>query len=123
VIDYKDGLRASVFMADRFVDDFAVAWRYADDRTDSTCFWLQDGRPYMHFAYLLKGIEQMIHTNQPTWPVERTVLTSGLLDAALQSRYRDGEAINTPYLNIAYQTQWRWQSPPPPPATRPANAQ
>jgi hypothetical protein len=123
VIDYHDGLRASVFMADRFVDDFSVAWRYADGSAASTCFWLQDGRPYMHFAYLLKGIEQMIHTRRPTWPVERTLLTSGLLDAALQSNHREGEAINTPYLNIAYQTQWRWQSPPPPPPTRPAKAQ
>jgi hypothetical protein len=114
VIDYGDGLRASVFMADRFVDDFSVAWRFADGRSESTCFWLQDGRPYMHFAYLLKGIEQMIHTGQPTWPVERTLLTSGLLDAALQSRHRSGTLIDTPYLNIGYRSNWTWRSPPPP---------
>jgi hypothetical protein len=123
IIDYADGLRASIFMADRYVDDFTVAWRYADGRADSTCFWLQDGRPYMHFSYLLKGIEQMIETSQPTWAVERTLLTSGLLDAALQSHHHDGALIETPYLNIAYRSNWTWQSPPPPPVTRPANAQ
>jgi hypothetical protein len=77
----------------------------------------------MHFAYLLKGVEQMILTGQPTWPVERTLLTSGLLDAALQSHQRGGSVIETPYLNIAYKSNWTWQSPPPPPATRAANTQ
>jgi hypothetical protein len=123
VLDYHDGLRASIFMADRFVGDFAVAWRYADGRTTSTCFWLQDGRPYMHFSYLLKGVEEMIHTGQPTWPVERTLLTSGLLDALLQSRHRGGAPVDTPHLNISYKSDWNWQMPPPPPRTRPAAGQ
>lgn len=123
VIDYNDGLRASVFMADQFVHGFAAAWQYADGHSDSTCFWLQDGRPYMHFAYLLKGIEPMMHSSRPTWPVERTLLTSGLLDAALQSRLRDGAVIETPYLNVAYHSDWAWHSPPAPPVTRSANAQ
>src|SRR6185369_17329794 len=123
VINYSDGLRASVFMADRYVDDFAVAWRYADGSTASTCFWLQDGRPYMHFSYLLKGIEQMIQTGQPTWPVERTLLTSGLLDAALQSHHKNGAVIDTPYININYKANWTSQQPPPPPPTRPAAGQ
>jgi hypothetical protein len=123
VIDYTDGLRASVLMASGSVKDFTVAWRYADGSRYATCFWLQDGRPFMHFAYLLKGIEQMFHTGQPTWPVERTLLTSGLLDAALQSHHRDGAVIETPYLNITYRSNWAWQMPPPPPPTRPSAGQ
>jgi hypothetical protein len=123
VIDHADGLRASIFMADRFVDDFTVAWRYADGHSESTCFWLQDGRPYMHFSYLLKGVEQMTRTGQPTWPVERALLTSGLLDAALQSHHKSGAIIDTPYLNITYKSNWIWQTPPPPPPTRPTAGQ
>lgn len=123
VVDYIDGLRASVLMASGSAKDFTVAWRYADGTRHSTCFWLQDGRPFMHFAYLLKGIEQMIHTGQPTWPAERTLLTSGLLDAALQSHHRAGATIETPYLNIAYRSNWNWQTPPPPPPTRPTTGQ
>ncbi len=123
IIDYTDGLRASVFMASGPAKDFAVAWRYADGSRHSTCFWLQDGRPFMHFSYLLQGVEQMIHSGKPTWPAERTLLTSGLLDAALQSRHRDSAAIDTPHLNITYRSNWAWQMPPPPPPTRPTAGQ
>jgi hypothetical protein len=119
VIDYRDGLKASIFMCSGPVHEFCVAWKYSDGRSQSTCFWLQDGRPFMHFSYLLKGIEQMVQTGKPAWPAERTLLTSGLLDAALQSKQRGGEVVETSYLNIAYQSNWNWQMPPAPPPTRP----
>src|SRR5262245_40617194 len=123
MIDYRDGLRASILWASP-INEWTVAWRYADDgSTASTCFWTQEGRPYMHFTYLLKGVEQMIHTGQPTWPVERTLLTSGALDALLQSRTANSEIIQTPYLNITYQPNWSWQMPPPPPPARPSAGQ
>jgi hypothetical protein len=99
-----------------------VAWRYADGATQSTCFATQEGRPFMHFTYLLKGVEQLVHTGQPPWPAERTLLTSGLLDALLQSRRR-GQPVETPHLQIAYQSHWTWQMPPPAPPTRPTAGQ
>jgi hypothetical protein len=122
VIDYRDGLRASVLWASP-INEWGVAWRYGDGSTQSTCFWTQEGRPYMHFSYLLKGAEQMIHTGRPAWPVERTLLTSGMLDALLQSRRRGGETVATSHLDIAYKTDWTWQMPPPPPPTRPSAGQ
>jgi len=118
VIDYEDGLRASILTANGAVGEWTVAWRYGDGRSESTCFWTQEARPFMHFTYLLKGAEQMIHTGQPTWPPERTLLTSGALDALLVSHKDSGKTIPTPQLNIVYQPTHAWQQPPPPPTNR-----
>ena len=123
VIDYEDGLRASVLTLNGAVGEWTVAWRYADGRSQSTSFWTQEGRPFGHFTFLLQGAERMIHTGKPTWPAERTLLTSGALDALLVSKKQGGAVLATPQLKVAYQSQWDWKMPPAPPPTRPTAGQ
>ncbi len=118
VLDYEDGLRASILTANGAVGEWTVAWRYGDGRTESTCFWTQEARPFMHFTYLLKGAEQMIHSGRPTWPPERTLLTSGALDALLVSKKDGGKIIPTPQLKVTYEPTHNWQQPPEPPMGR-----
>ncbi len=123
VIDYRDGLRACVFTLNGAVGEWASAWQYEDGSVESTLFSTQEERPFHHFSYLLMGIEQMMHTGKPTWPVERTLLTSGVLDAVHVSMHQDGKVIETPWLDIAYKSHWNWQQPPPPPPGRPIQEQ
>ena len=54
---------------------------------------------------------------------ERTLLTSGTLDALLQSYSRGGAPVATPHLRIQYRPTWRWQEPQPPPPGRPWSEQ
>jgi len=125
VIDYADGLRASVMTMNTWrVVEWAAAWRSADrDNIQATLFWTQEARPFQHFTFLLKGIENMFHAGRPSWPVERTLLTSGILDAALISKRDGGRSVATPYLDVRYKPTWRWSQPPPPPPSRPIQGQ
>jgi hypothetical protein len=118
-VEYADGLRANLLELNGAAGEWSAAWRYADDeRIESSLFWTQEGRPGMHFTWLLHGIEQMMHTDQPAWNVERTLLTSGTLHALLVSLKEDQRRVETPYLILSYQPSWRWTEPPPPPLMR-----
>ncbi|HUE70476.1 MAG TPA: hypothetical protein VMP01_06255 [Pirellulaceae bacterium] len=125
-VEYTDGFKASVISENSGIfAEWAVAWRREDDTTRSTTFWTQEARPFMHFTYLVKGVDQMMHTGQPTWPIERTVVTSAVLDAAHISQKRGGQIVETPYLAaFKYPTpEWTFQQPPEPPMGRPIQEQ
>jgi hypothetical protein len=118
-VEYADGLKASVLTLNHAVREWAIAWRTNSGEEQSTLFHTQEARPFMHFAYLLEGIEAMMHTGAPAWPVERTLLTSVLLDALLTSKLQGGKRLETPSLAIAYRNPHDWRQPPPPPPDRP----
>lgn len=114
VIEYTDGLKASVLTLPETQLDWTAAWRYGDGSSAATVFWTEEDRPFMHFSLLVKELEPFLTTGKPTWPVERTLLTTGMLDALLISHRDGGKIVETPQLAIKYQTQWQWKQPPPP---------
>ena len=104
LIDYNDGLKAAAFLMTGMVEDFTVAIE-TDGKTVSTLMNLQNGRPYHHFGCLVKNIETMFETGKPPYPVERTMLTSGILDFALDSRVQGYRKLETAELaKVRYQT-------------------
>lgn len=120
VIDYTDGFRARVLTLNGVVGEWTVAWRERGvTKPVSTCFWTQEARPFMHFAHLMEGVDRMFQTGKPAWPAERTLMTSGLLDALLQSKKQGGKILATEHLKFAYRTDWTWRQPPEPPKGRP----
>jgi hypothetical protein len=124
IVEYRDGLRLYLLELNGAASGWSAAWRYEPDRRiESTEFRTQEARPAYHFQLLLNGIEGMIFSGQPSWNSERTLLTSGVLDALLQSHVRGGRRIETPYLGISYQPIWRWRELDPPPPGRPWSEQ
>lgn len=102
LFEYIDGFVGAVFMF-RCVHGTAIGMEVqGKNRPLATAFDERSTPRHPHFAYLLKAIEGMIHTGRPAYPVERTLLTSGILDRGLNSRAAQGERIETPELQISY---------------------
>lgn len=101
-VDYADGLQAGILHADAEVEDFVSAYQATED-AEPICreFRLQRGKPYSHFSRLVLEIEKFIHTARPPFPVERSYLTSGALDAIMKSIHLQAEC-KTPYLQVRY---------------------
>jgi hypothetical protein len=105
VVNYSDGLQAAAFLLTGLVEDFTVAVDVEGQAAPvSTLMKLQHGRPHHHFGCLVKNIEKMFETGKAPYPVERTMLTSGILDFALESRIQGYRKLDTPQLaRVRYQ--------------------
>ncbi|MEF3302090.1 hypothetical protein [Paenibacillus sp. GYB003] len=101
-LHYRDGLKSAVLLANPAVSTFVSAYQ-ADEQESPVCreFMLQDGKPYIHFGRLVLEIEKFMHTGRPPHPVERSLLTTGALDACMRSLHA-GEAVDTPHLLVRY---------------------
>jgi hypothetical protein len=124
LIDFRDGLKAAAVMLNGLAYEghsgaFGFIARLKGQKgLAGTHFYLQNWAPFGHFGYLVKAIESMIHTGHPAYPVERTLLTTGMLDAAMTSRHEKGKRIETPYLDVKYQPlDWPFAPGPPPTKT------
>jgi hypothetical protein len=122
IVDYEDGLKASVLSLGQLYIEWSAAWRDGDGAAESAVFWTQEERPFFHFSILWEHLDRFFATGQPPWPVERTLLTTGLLDSLLISARDGGRVVETPHLRFAYHSAWDWRQPPPPPPGRPLNS-
>jgi hypothetical protein len=110
---HNDGLRCTVIAGNGLVGDFNFAAHIAGEpKPLSTNIYLPMGTLANFFSPLSRHVEEMFVTGKAAYPIERTLLTTGLTEAAVTSRHQDGARINTPHLRIGYQpttesTYWR----------------
>ena len=104
LVRYADGLKASVLHLNGYVSEFAYAARRRDGTVDACEFHTQEGGPFAHFGYLTRNIEQFFRTGVPPYPCERTLLITGVIDAVMNSRSEGCRVVDTPHLDIRYES-------------------
>jgi len=110
--EYTDGTRGTVVMLNGVVQDFNFAARIKGRKQPlSTMFYLPPNPNVVYSAALMDNAEQMFLTGKAPYPVERTMLTSGMVESALQSLTKK-QPLKTPHLNVTYRasresTFWR----------------
>ncbi|MEW4531388.1 hypothetical protein [Maioricimonas sp. JC845] len=102
-IEYADGLKATMLQMNGLVQDFTFAARLKGRSEPlSTLFYLPPVPNVTYSAGLMSKAEEMFMTGKAPYPVERTMLTSGMVQAALQSVANDQQKTATPHLNVEY---------------------
>jgi len=103
VIEYRDGLRATVLLLNGHVDDTTFAARIdGQKRPVSTLFYLPPPPGASFLQALTWRIEDFLAAGRPPYPVERTLLSGGILDVALESRVNKHARLDTPDLDVSY---------------------
>ncbi len=98
VVEYADGLRGAGYLSPQHTREFAGAVKAAGrEKPAGTWFYLP--KPQRdHFSFLCNHIEVMFLTGKPSYPVERTLLTTGMLAFLMDSRHQGGKRVATPEL-------------------------
>jgi hypothetical protein len=102
-IEYADGTKATLLMLDGAIGDFNIAVRLAGQDLVSTQFFMPPAPNETYSACLAAKIDQMYQTRATPYPIQRTLLTTGVLEACLNSRHRPNERLETPHLVASYQ--------------------
>jgi len=111
-IEYRDGLKATLLMLNGAVKDFNFAARVKGMREiQSTQFLLTPEPNVTYSACLMRKVEEMFETGKAPYPVERTLLVSGVLESCLTSKIQEHNRLETPHLSVAYRPPRESQFP------------
>jgi hypothetical protein len=100
--EYADRVKATMLLMNGLVNDFTVAVQIKGEQQPlSTLFHLPPNPNVVYSAALMSKAEEMFLTSKAPYPAERTLLTSGLVQAGMQSLH-DGKRLETPHLAVTY---------------------
>lgn len=103
-VEYADGLKGTMFLMNGLVGDFTFAARLKGQAEPlSTLFYLPPNPNVVYSAALMSKAEETFTTGKAPYPIERTLLTGGLVEAGMQSIAGGQKRLETPHLAIRYQ--------------------
>jgi hypothetical protein len=103
-IEYRDGTKATMLLMNGLVGDFTFAARLRGQAEPlSTLFYLPPNPNVAYSAALMAKAEETFVTGRSPCPIERTLLTTGLVEAGVRSVGRGQVRLETPHLAIRYE--------------------
>jgi hypothetical protein len=104
LLEYRDGLSAIALK----VGDSATRWNFAcqiagEESPRATAFYVGPWDNRNLFKALSHAIQTFFREGKAPYPLERTLLVSGVLDAAMDSRIAGDKPLETPWLDVAYE--------------------
>src|SRR4029077_14580263 len=103
-VEYADGLKGTMFLMNGLVEDFTFAARLKGQAEPlSTLFYLPPNPNVVYSAALMSKAEETFVTGKAPYPVERTLLTGGLVEAGMQSLAGGQKRVETPHLAVRYE--------------------
>lgn len=112
--EYADGLKATMLLMNGLVGDFTFAARIKGQAEPlSTLFYLPPNPNVVYSAALMSKAEEMFLSGKAPYPIERTLLTTGLVAAGMESLFCGQKRLDTPHLAIRYtapRASTFWQS-------------
>ncbi len=104
LLTYKDGLRGLVLR----IGSSSTRWNFAcrlagSDKPLATHFYVGPWENRNLFKALSHAIQWHFQHGHAPYPVERTLMTTGILDAAMDSRIDSGHPVKTPQLGFGYE--------------------
>ncbi len=102
-LEYRSGLQGACYLLNGHMTDRGFAANFQGHAQPvSTQIYAQPVRPFGHHAGTVHYIEEFMLTGRAAWPMERILLTTGALEALMDSSWRGNERRETPHLDVAY---------------------
>jgi hypothetical protein len=102
-IEYADGAKATMLLVNGLVGDFTFAARLkGESQPLSTLFYLPPNPNVVYSAALMSKAEETFLTGKTPYPIERTLLTTGLVEACVRSMATGQQRRETPHLAVRY---------------------
>ena len=106
LVTYKDGTRGTVLKIGSSSDRWNFACRLEGQAKPlATAFYNGPWGNLNLFSALSHAVAHFFRTGKSPYPVERTLLAGGALDAAMHSHQAQGKPVDTPELEFRYPAQ------------------
>ena len=104
ILTYRDGMQATILRLGSSANRWNFACRVKGEKTPrATALYNGPWGNRCLFKALSHSIQYMFQNNRQPYPVERTLLVSNVLEAAMESHEKWGKPVSNERLQVAYQ--------------------